>query len=811
MVAILFFIIFAYYKDYIPPTNPADTHKKFTNLLIKYFSTSNVQIKLSILDEIINYLNLELNSINAAGDLSNDILNNSVDVYINNVTQHLLTILLSPENQIIVSRMNRELAQKTHLTLIISKLENIRTIVRKSSEDQTIQYNNNDNNIPFKVYNIKITNYNTYEAFKSKYINNNNIKLDVRFLINKNLDILNNDDTLIYDKDIKINYKVFISLLPTIYYVIFSKQKRNVDIYTYTQTLPNNDEENIPIIQTKRVPRVRFNFEPYYRETTYQTISMPQNVITTNPEKSLCDTLFWDGINIDDFNKFPLYVKTIIMDSCLLLGIQTYESTTRCVIYQDIAYDNTISKICIIPYPYTSSRTMYDVFKQVSNKINANNASPNYNIGNVYRRNIGLNNAGNNIFINRLASSKDVKDLINNYVLLTETHGGNADIILPPNQEMYFAIVLLDLLGFSPTLTKLNTSTGNNFYIQTNRQLSGRNLIALLSVDYKNLAMSRESADYILRILTPIMEYLIYLVNKYKTNPTNISAGSCNSGEEFCIPVDLNPLDRLNKMDISFIDTDNILDIMNKDIFNLDNDVFKHIIVNDNYGGDIVDVIYDNIPQSIYMKTDVIDKIYDKIFAGAYSINDILDTAFTEDNSMEIDSNLTKDLIIKLKKLLNKTNNANLEDNANILKSHILSSINNVFNRYSCSERIPIQYLINIRTLLKQYSNENIPITPEVKEDIKNTITSIYKNTKKIITTITVLSAGIDLVKAYKRANIDISDTVIDENFIKKLCELCKESFYKYNRNNDTVYKNILKDVFNLTNINEYEIDNELC
>ncbi|CCU56059.1 P4a precursor [Choristoneura rosaceana entomopoxvirus 'L'] len=667
-----------------------------------------------------------------------------------------------------------------------------------------------------KYVNVTALNYNIMKQHYIKTFKNTNI--DIKNIINNNLNIIKNyKNNNLYDSDkIKLNYKSFISLLPTIYYIIFYNQPMvEKDIYRRA-IVQQPGEEPIPQPPT-RTKRVRFN--PFNVEEAIITPD-PQPVFNITKKNYLYDTLFWSGISIDDYNNFPLYIKTIIMDSCLILGIQINDDNSRnCVIYDPIEYNGSITKICIVPYPYTSNRSMYDIFKQVSDRIrNVYNIQPNYYINN-FEKHIGLSTTGNNTFINKLSDCDDIKDLINIYVLLRELNPGTDDLKLPTSQHMYLAITLLDLMGFSPVLTRRNTSVGTSYYIQTDRQVNSSNLLSLMSKDYKYINKSKDASDVIVNILSPLLGYLRFVLNYNRTNISTLNAGSNNSMHECCIPIISNPLDQLRNIDISFTESDNILDIMNKDMFNLDNDIFKHIMINNMYGGtntDIVDIIYDNIPQSIYMKTDIVDKIYDKMFAGAYSINDILEMTYNDDGEdiNNYDTNVTKDLIRKLRKLLNRSNLTNLEDNANIVKSQILSSINNVFNRYSCSERTPIQYLVNIRSLLKQYSNENIEVTPELKEDIRNTITGIYKNTKKIIKIITVLSAGIDLVRAYKRSNIDVTDTVIDENFIKRLCELCKDSFYKYNRNNDVVYKNLLKDVFSDVEINDYDLDdpiNEVC
>ncbi|CCU56379.1 P4a precursor [Mythimna separata entomopoxvirus 'L'] len=785
----------------------------YKNNVIKYFEDGDI----NNINNIINKLNTKISDLNFQ----------SPETITDNTLRELINGTYNSENYNVFIKTSENIENAFDVIIPPSLPQNnnyakkIRLVLVKNFL-QSIFNNANDNQLIDNLFIQVKTNFISYVDLKTNSTQNIMKPIDIRKEIKDRLENFNKEYK-IYDPDIKMNYKVFISLLPTIYYIIFSNNKRNTNNVVYVNNIIKEQEivDRQPpeeLIENRRVPRVRFNFDPY---TSNSKVTTDNEALKKSIyESNITDLLFWEGISIEDFNKFPLYIKTILMDSCLLLGLQdTNNDDKTCVIYDNNEFNiDSISRICIIPYPYTASKTMYDIFKKVSDRIGSE-YKRDYNILDTkYNNNIGLKTIGNNKFINMLADCDDVKDLINNYVILRETYEGSDKLELPSaNQELYFCITLLNLLGFSIRLYRRSGNNNISYYIQLDKPLTSSNIISMISKEYKNINRDKQSADIIINILSPIIGYLRSILLKYRTTPLNYAAGSDDAGyQQCCIPIQINPLDQLNNMDMTFTESDNIFDIMNKDIFNLDNDIFKHIVTNSVYYGgenmDIVDTIYDNIPQSIYMKTDIIDKIYGKMFAGAYSINEILDITYEDDNNEEdIDANLTRELIKKLKKLLNKSNNANIEDNANIVKSQILSSINNVFNRYSCSDRIPIQYLINIRALLKQYSNENIDVTPEVKERIRTTINSIYKNTKNIIKIITTLSAGIDLVKAYKRSNIDVSDTIIDDNFIKKLCELCKESFYKYNRNNDTVYKNLLKDVFDNVEIQDYDIDDEIC
>ncbi|AAG02845.1 putative core protein [Betaentomopoxvirus amoorei] len=790
-VSILLYLLERYYENDITTLNESKR-------LIKQYYKDNLNSKNSV----------NLDSINI---IKENINNNIINITLDEDEQSRYNLIIATNPEIIVNYASRNYFN------ISSNEDNTSNVYKKAMAffinnfiENNITNENIINNLS-QVYTqntdfINIT-YDDLNNLKIKYINNYNINLDIKKIINDNLEIIRiYKDNVLYDTNIKMNYKSFISLLPTIYYIIFYNQPINRKIYRKAIIQEPPIEEEISTETTKRARRVRFN--PFNVE---ETIIEPKSVFVNKSKNYLYDTLFWSGISIDDFNKFPLYIKTIILDSCLILGRQINDDgSSTCVLYHDIN-NNDVTKICIIPYPYTANRTMYDVFKQVSDKLRSMYSYPvNYNINNN-EKHLNLSKKGNYKFMNKLAECKDIKDLIQFYVMVRDTDPGHSEISIPPNQELYLAITLLDLLGFSPTLSRRNTSIGFSYYIQTDRQVSARNLIYILSRNYPDMVKSKELSDVVINILSPILAYLRYVLNYYRTNNTTLTAGSNNAGHDCCIPIKSNPLDLLINIDTSFTDSDNILDIMNRDMFNLDNDIFRQVIQNNIYSAgsvDIVDIITDNIPQNIYMKTNIIDKMYDKIFAGE-SISDILDIQFDEDINDNFNYNdvnmITNDLMKKLRKLLKKTTINNLEDNAMILKSQMLSSINNVFNRYSCMEKIPTQYLINIRTLLKQYSNENIKIDEDLKNNIQTIISNIHSNTKDIIKIITTLSAGIDLVRALKRSNANVENKTINLEFLKKLCDICKDSFYKYNRNNDIVYKNLLKDVFN----NDNEINND--
>lgn len=664
-------------------------------------------------------------------------------------------------------------------------------------------------------FNISANTFFGYKSYVSTFITKIN-QIDVRKHLTLNLEKINNslkdinESFIISNVNEIVNYKDFISLLPTIYLKTFYSIP-SIGIQTIgTQT-------NAPVGHkpfSLSFPRVNYGNNPVNinTQTGNQSILIPNRNAW---KENITYDIFWRGIPIKDFDNFPLYIKNIILDSCLVLAL--INNSSECITYQEALHSNEdIERICLLPIPYNTSETLYDIFERVSKKLKDNIVESQNVKYNYYKSdNIGLSKNGNKEFLLNIGKCEDIGDLIKLYIMISKDKEGSDNLNLPKKQELYFVITLLELLGYHPRLMRRNVKGNNYNYIITDTSVNPRSLLNLLNRNYKITQKRPEIANTIVKCVLPLINYLNSRItnNKYDVN------ASAGSNDNYAIILKNNPLDTITKLD--FPDSNNMFELMNIDPFDIDNQIFKKMVSNhvksmhnDNF--DISDIIVNNIPETIYIKADIYDQVYNKTLGGA-SINEILGSLIEGDecNSIlgpdedEIDSEKTKDMIKKLVKLLKRSSNLNIEENANIVKTNILSSIDNTFQTYACPERLPTRYLAHIKHLLAQFEQNKIEISPEVKEDLKNIIHNIYYNTTKLIKLIAILSSGIEIVKAYKRLNRDTSGNIVDNEFINKICSICRDALSNYIKRVEMVYKNSVRMVFGDQNLDNLEFDIE--
>jgi hypothetical protein len=645
---------------------------------------------------------------------------------------------------------------------------------------------------------INIRLYSAYRLETTNYIKIDYNEIDVREYINSKLSDINKEYN-VYDNNTKINYKSFISLLPSFYYLIYHK---------YFQSVVSTPTRKYVTIGTQTDSDTINKFV----NTSSQTDVIPP-ILKSNINRLSSIDLFWDGIPYNDFDRMPLYTQEVIKDCCLVLAI--VNNNKECMLYRDAIEKNIeIDSISILPYPYSGSQTLFNIFEAISNKFKADltkNIVPSTSRY-IMTNNIGLTAEGNKEFISELYKCTNMADLINLYIKIYTFKSGNSDLKLPPKQNLYFILTLLNLLGYAPKLTKRNMRDMYGYIITPNRSINTSTFLDLLNRQYNISYKNKEVSNTIITLMIPILNYLRTKTSINKENIYDIKAGTSN--DNFTIIIKKDPIDILNKMDLSFLKSESMHEIMNKDLLDIDNYTLKNILLyNEEIPDkiDIVELICNNIPDSLYIKADIKDQVYNKLTAGAASINEILNTIVeTEYANLDMyddESDSAREFMKKLIKLLKKTSNQNLEDNANIIKSHISASINNVFERYSCPERLPNQYLANVRLLLKQCENDGINVSEDVKIDLKDTIHTIYTKTYKLVKLLAVFGAAIDIVKAFKRLNKNTDSTEIDPEFIANICRICKDNFNAYTRNIESIYKNTMKTVFKDTDNLEFETE----
>ncbi|AAC97675.1 ORF MSV152 putative core protein P4a homolog (vaccinia A10L), similar to SW:P33817 [Melanoplus sanguinipes entomopoxvirus] len=611
-------------------------------------------------------------------------------------------------------------------------------------------------------------------------------------------------------KNISINnYKSFISMLPTYYYTLLYNNPTILKVTHNQQTKIVNDNK---IFHINSSPNINF-FNPFQNSNDADLI-MIENENKNNLDKldSIIYSNFWFGIPYNDFDKLTILQKSFILRSCFTIVKSELNNT---IIHT--TYDNALDKgmnidfICIIPYPYSATETMHSIVMKVVNSLNITDSMFFQYNRNDYISNIGLDQEGNKIFINKVLELSSLKDLVITYILLRESNSGNADLKLSPDQEATFIVNIMRLLNYNVTVTTNKKNTSNAIYIRVRKdRITVDNFKRILR---KNYNISNQ------KILTAIgnkMAPLLSYINRKNLNKNIEYAGMENNlqSEDFIYPIIEynNPINILDNVDLSFMNTNSLFELLNTDIFEPETRLFKSKVIaamSSNSNDNIVDVIVEHLPQSSTYKKSICSNIYE-IIAGNNEnpLNEIIQNFITPDcdeESINIDNNTL------LKKIINKNKiiaSVDTDITANIFKNNLIKIMETITNRYACQLRAPIHYINTLDKLKNILSSENINIEGEFKDNISGIISSLYNNTLLIIQYIIIINTILELSRAYKRVNKDINGTIINEDLINEVKCVFNDIFSKYFNNIENLRNNPIFNSF-LGNNNRNDVLHE--
>ncbi|BAO49503.1 precursor p4a of core protein 4a [Alphaentomopoxvirus acuprea] len=642
------------------------------------------------------------------------------------------------------------------------------------------------------------------------------IKIDVRRGINIYMNNINSNYN-IFDSTTKINYKSFISLLPTLYYRLFYNQVTTPTTTVQTQT------QTVTISNLQSRPRLTKNVSFIHAPTINNpqlSRHQPQPALTHHPRSIIINKatqtqiapflniiydLFWIGITFENFDSLPLFIRNLISECCLLLATYIVNDKVYCTTYTHALETNTvIDRICIIPYPYSTSETLFTIFNNVVERLREN-----MKVGKIDRtllsnksKHIGLSELGNREFINNLLTYNNMEDLIITYITIKTKYKNDqiADIDIDQTEEIKLVTVLMTLLGYSTNTTKLKNGPNTIYRITGNTSINLESLARNIYNEFKIKNSNKNIINALLKEMIPLINFLNSSI--YKINTGMYTAAGTPNHFEYNVITNSDPIDMLNKIDLSSLISGSVYELLNTDIFNIDNEIFKKNVIdgNDFSSNKIISTISDNIPDSIYLKAGIYDKLYNLITSkqsAGISINDILDEIVNADVNENIISDVSeKEFLKKIISLFKKTSAVNLDINANVVKYQILNSLNCTLSKFSVPEKIPIHGLHDVKFLFTQLKNDGIEISPDIKEKLRTMIHDVYENTTNLIKHIAILGGVVEIVKAFKRLNKDISGSVIDINFIEQMENVFKDRFDKYSRTINTVYKNTMDSVF---------------
>lgn len=608
------------------------------------------------------------------------------------------------------------------------------------------------------------------------------------------------------------NFKSFVSMLPLYYFkYIYNNHNNN------TVSISNNNQtqsvtENTISLEINN-PTENLFFNPINIQDTNTNLIIikqenEQNIISNNNEvDDIIYSNFWFGIPYNDFNRLSLLQKSIILRSCFTMAKCDFNNGKIIVTYENAINEGlTIEYILIIPYPYSASETMHNIVTKVVKNLNINDSLNFRYDRQKYLSNIALNDLGNNIFIKKVSEISSLKDLITTYIMLRDSNPGEDSIKLSPDQEASFIVNIMRLLNYNVSVITSKRNDANVIYIRVKKdRITVENFKRTLKNQY-NISNPK-----ILTAISNKMAPLFSYINRKNLKDIE-SAGDGQNDFIYPIIEYKNPINILNNVDLSFINTNSLFELLNTDIFEPENTIFKNSVIAamNNDSDNIVDVIVENLPQSTSLKKSICSNIYEYVagldnIMNGNSLNDVLQS-INESECEDRPQTIENDTL--LKKIINKNKmiaNVDVDITANIFKNNLLKIMETITSRYACQLRAPIHYINTLDKLKNILSNDNINLNEDFKTEITTTIRDIYENTLKIIKYIIIINTILELSRAYKRVNKDISNTIIDSDLITKVTCAFKDVFMKYFKNlenikNNPVFSSLLNNTENNNN-----------